>query len=62
MVAAIRAGRSVRAVAASFGVSVSTVAYWVDQVHGKRLDRVSAAANPAELPYRRVDKPLHGMP
>jgi hypothetical protein len=41
MIAAIRAGRSVRAVAASFRVSVSTVAYWVAQARGKRLARMS---------------------
>ena len=41
MVRAVRAGRSVREVAASFGVSVGTVVYWIAQARGKRLDRVS---------------------
>jgi hypothetical protein len=41
MVQAVRAGRSVRGVASEFEVSVGTVAYWVQQARGKRLDRVS---------------------
>ena len=41
MVQAVRAGRSVRRVASEFEVSVGTVAYWVQQARGKRLDRVS---------------------
>jgi hypothetical protein len=41
MVQAVRAGRSVRSVASEFEVSVGTVAYWVQQARGRRLDRVS---------------------
>lgn len=41
MVQAVRAGRSVRGVASEFEVSVGTVAYWVQQARGKRLDRVN---------------------
>jgi transposase-like protein len=41
MVQAVRAGRSVRSVAREYDVSVGTVAYWVQQAQGKRLDRVS---------------------
>ena len=40
MVQAVRAGRSVRSVAKEYDVSVGTVAYWVQQARGKRLDRV----------------------
>jgi putative transposase len=40
MVAAVRQGQSLRAVAHRFGVSVSTVAYWVGRASGQRLDRV----------------------
>jgi hypothetical protein len=41
MVQAVRTGKSVRWVAKEYGVSVGTVAYWVGQARGKRLDRVS---------------------
>jgi hypothetical protein len=58
MVAAIRAGRSVRAVAASFGVSVSTVAYWVDQGHGKRLDRVDFSNRKPGRAWNRIPAEL----
>jgi transposase-like protein len=40
MVQAVRAGTSVRCVAREYDVSVGTVAYWVQQAQGKRLDRV----------------------
>src|SRR5262245_3838738 len=40
MVAAVRQGQSLHAVARRFGVSVSTVAYWVGRASGQRLDRV----------------------
>ena len=43
MVEAVRAGRSLREVADSFWVSVSTVVYWVEQADGKRIDRVRFA-------------------
>ena len=43
MVEAVRAGQSLRQVASSFGVSLSTVAHWVEQARGKRLDRVQFA-------------------
>jgi len=44
MVREVRSGRSLRRVAAEFGVSVSTVAYWVDHAGGKRIDRVVFAS------------------
>jgi transposase-like protein len=40
MVAAVRRGRSRRAVARHFGVSPATVQYWVGRAQGRRLDRV----------------------
>ena len=40
MVAAVREGNSLRAVALRFGVSLSTVAFWVDRAGHSRLDRV----------------------
>jgi len=40
MVAAVRAGQSLRQAARAFGVSVGNVAYWVDQAQGERIDRV----------------------
>ena len=43
MVRAVRAGQSLRRVAKAFGVSVSTVAYWVAQARGIRIDRVAFA-------------------
>jgi hypothetical protein len=40
MVAAVRHGQPLRAVARSFGVGVATVAHWVERAKGQRLDRV----------------------
>jgi hypothetical protein len=40
MVAAVRKGRSMRSVAAQFGVGLYTVQRWVAHAAGKRLDRV----------------------
>ena len=40
MVAAVRGGQSLRAVAKEFGVGVATVAHWVGRAKGRRLDRV----------------------
>ena len=40
MVAAVRRGQSLRAVAHQFGVGVATVAHWVERAQGQRLDRV----------------------
>jgi putative transposase len=40
MVAAVRQHQSIRAVARRFGVSTSTVVYWVARAQGQRLDRV----------------------
>jgi len=43
MVQAVRAGHSLRDVAAAFGVSVGTVFAWVERARGKRIDRVAFA-------------------
>ena len=43
MVAAVRAGQSLRQAARAFGVSVGNVAYWVDQAQGERIDRARFA-------------------
>src|SRR5216683_4994825 len=43
MVQAVRAGRSLRDVAAAFGVSVGTVFAWVERARGRRIDRVAFA-------------------
>ncbi len=40
MVAAVRSGQSLRAVAKKFGVAVATVAHWVKVAKDERLDRV----------------------
>src|SRR3954463_1352231 len=39
MVAAVRRGQPLRAVAKEFGVAVATVAHWVERAKGQRLDR-----------------------
>ena len=51
MVAAIRQGQSIRAVARRFGVSPSTVVYWVERAKGQRLDRVDWEDRP-RAPHR----------
>src|SRR6516165_2761646 len=43
MVAAVRQHQSIRTVARHFGVSTSTVTYWVQRAKGQRLDRVDWA-------------------
>jgi transposase len=40
MVAAVRRGESLRAVARRFRVGPATVAHWVARAQGQRLDRV----------------------
>src|SRR5438105_12108913 len=40
MVAAVRRGQPLRAVAKKFGVAVATVAHWVERAKDQRLDRV----------------------
>ncbi len=43
MVKAVRSGQSLRVVARQFGVSVGTVASWVERARGKRIDRAAFA-------------------
>jgi transposase-like protein len=47
MVAAVRAGESLRAVSRRFGVALSTVQFWVARADGKRLDRVDWSDRPS---------------
>lgn len=49
----MRAGRSLRAVAAAFGMSVGAVAYWVQRAAGRRLDRVDFANAKPGRPWNR---------
>src|SRR5437868_1513300 len=51
MVAAVRKGQSLRAVARRFGVGVATVACWVERARGQRLDRVDWSDRPS-APHR----------
>lgn len=62
MVAAVRKGRSLRAVADSFGVGVATVALWVRRAQGQRLDRVDWSDRPC-VPHktRRTEAPLEDL-
>jgi hypothetical protein len=46
MVSAVRHGQALRAVARAYGVSLSTVQYWVAHAAGRRLDRVDFASQP----------------
>jgi hypothetical protein len=59
MVAAVRQGQSLRAVADRFGVGVATVALWVERAKGQRLDRVEWADHPcAPHKTRRTETAL----
>jgi putative transposase len=51
MVAAVRRGTSLRAVAKKFGVGLATVAHWVERAKGQRLDRVDFADR-SRAPHR----------
>ena len=56
MVAAARAGQTMRAVARRFGVGVATVASWVGRAKGQRLDRVDRSdRSSAPHQTRRTD-------
>ena len=62
MVAAIRRGRSLRAVARRFGVGVATVAHWVGRARGQRLDRVDWSDRPSAPHHsRRTDSALEDL-
>ncbi len=55
MVRLVRAGQRQRAVARRFGVSVSTVAYWVGRAGGQRLDRVDFTDHKRGRAWNRTD-------
>jgi putative transposase len=62
MVAAVRKGQGIRAVARRFGVGVATVARWVERARGRRLDRVDWADRPcAPHKTRRTDGSLEDL-
>jgi transposase len=50
MVAAVRAGASLRHVADCFGVALATVQRWMARAGHQRLDRVDWADRPCGLP------------
>jgi hypothetical protein len=62
MVAAVRRGQSLRAVAKEFGVAVATVAHWVERAKGQRPDRVDFADR-SRAPHktRRTEIPLEDL-
>jgi hypothetical protein len=62
MVAAIRRGRSLRAVARQFGVGIATVSHWVERAKGQRLDRVDwTDRSRAPHQTRRIATPLEDL-
>lgn len=62
MVAAVRAGQSLRAVATHFRVGVATVAFWVQRAKGQRLDRVDwSDRSHAPHQTRRTDPSLEEL-
>src|SRR5262249_17569748 len=62
MVAAVRSGRSLRAVAEAFGVGVATVALWVGRAGQQRLDRVDWSDRPcAPHTTRRTAEAVEGL-
>ena len=62
MVAAVRRGQSLRAVARAFAVGVATVACWVERAKGQRLDRVDwSARSCAPHKTRRTDTALEDL-
>src|SRR3954469_1674984 len=62
MVAAVRGGQPLRAVARQFGVGVATVAHWVQRAKGQRLDRVDWSDH-SHSPHksRRTDPSLEDL-
>jgi putative transposase len=62
MVAAVRRGQPLRAVAKQFGVGVATVAHWVERAKGQRLDRVDFSDR-SRAPHktRRADRALEDL-
>ena len=58
MVKAVRAGQSMRQVAREFGVSLGSVAYWVKQANGIRIDRVLFASRKSGRAWNRTNARL----
>ena len=58
MVKAVRAGQSMRQVAREFGVSLGSVAYWVKQANGIRIDRVPFANRKSGRAWNRTNARL----
>jgi len=60
MVAAVRAGASLRAVARRFAVSLRTVQVWVARARGQRLDRVEWRSRPRgrRIAVNRTPRPV----
>src|SRR5262245_55785136 len=62
MVAAVRRGQPLRAVASEFGVGVATVSHWVERAKGQRLDRVDwSDRSCAPHKTRRTDTALEDL-
>jgi transposase len=62
MVAAVRRGQPLRAVARKFGVGVATVAYWVQRAKGQRLDRAEwSDRSCAPRKTCRTDTPMEDL-
>jgi putative transposase len=62
MVAAVRRGQSLRAVARQFGVGMATVAHWVARAKGQRLDRVAwSDRSRAPRKTRRTDTAVEDL-
>jgi hypothetical protein len=62
MVAAVRRGLSLRAVADQFGLGIATVAHWVGRAKGQRLDRVDwSDRSHAPHKTRRTDTSLEDL-
>ena len=55
---AVRSGRSLRAVATEFGLSVGAAAYWVERARGQRIDRVDFANRKPGRPWNRTASEL----
>jgi putative transposase len=62
MIAAVRRGQSLRAVARAFAVGVATVAHWAERAKGQRLDRVDWSDR-LRVPHktRRTDTSLEDL-
>ena len=62
MVSAVRKGASLRAVAAQFKVSHSTILFWVRRAEGRRLDRVDFSDRPPRpVRTRRTRAPVEDL-